>query len=58
MMSKIRNFVKRIRKNDGVTAIEYGLIAAAIALAIVVVVGDVGEALFSTFTSVKTGLVP
>ena len=56
MMSKIRNFVKRIRKNDGVTAIEYGLIAAAIALAIIGTVSAVGTSLNGTFTTVQTEL--
>ena len=56
MMSKIRNFMKRIRKSDGVTAIEYGLIAAAIALAIITTVGAVGGQLDTTFGKVQSEL--
>jgi pilus assembly protein Flp/PilA len=43
----------RFLKNDrGVTAIEYGLIASGIALAIAVIVPSVGAALEGIFTSV------
>ncbi len=56
MMTKIRNFLKRSRKNDGVTAIEYGLIAAAIALAIIVTVASVGDTLDGTFGRVQSEL--
>ena len=45
------------RKNDeGVTAIEYGLIAALIALAIIAAVALVGTSLNDTFNSVQTHL--
>jgi pilus assembly protein Flp/PilA len=40
----------------GVTAIEYGLIAALIAVAIIVAVTAVGTDLTSTFNSVATAL--
>jgi pilus assembly protein Flp/PilA len=40
----------------GVTAIEYGLIAALIAVAAVVVMGTVGTNLTSTFNSVAGNL--
>ena len=36
----------------GATAIEYGLIAAGIAVAIVTVVGTVGTSLTATFTTI------
>ena len=52
-MSKITHF---IRDDAGATAIEYGLIAAGIAVAIVVVVGTLGTSLNTTFTSVQTAL--
>jgi pilus assembly protein Flp/PilA len=52
-MSKITRF---IRDDSGATAIEYGLIAAGISVAIIVVVGSVGTALNTTFTSVQTAL--
>jgi pilus assembly protein Flp/PilA len=41
-----------MRSKDGATAIEYGLIAALIAVAAVVVMGQVGTNLSSTFTTV------
>jgi pilus assembly protein Flp/PilA len=49
--------LKRFLKNeDGATAIEYGLIAALIGVAIIAAVGLVGSALNNTFTSVSTAL--
>jgi pilus assembly protein Flp/PilA len=45
-----------LRNEQGATAIEYGLIAAGIAVAIIVVVGSVGSSLNTTFTSVDTAL--
>jgi pilus assembly protein Flp/PilA len=45
------NFItKFIREEDGVTAIEYGLIAALVAVAIVVGAGALGVALNGLFT--------
>jgi pilus assembly protein Flp/PilA len=41
---------------SGATAIEYGLIAAGIAVAIIAVVQGVGTNLNTTFTSVQTAL--
>ena len=41
---------------SGATAIEYGLIAAGIAVAIITVVKGLGSKLNTTFTSVKTAL--
>jgi pilus assembly protein Flp/PilA len=49
--------VKRFLKNDsGATAIEYGLIAAGISIAIVTVVTTVGSNLSGTFSSVGTAV--
>ena len=49
--------VKRFLKDEsGATAIEYGLIAAGIAVAIIAVVRGVGTQLNATFTSVKDAL--
>jgi len=45
-----------IADDSGATAIEYGLIAFAIALAIVVAVAAVGTNLNTTFTSVGTAI--
>jgi pilus assembly protein Flp/PilA len=53
------NFVKRFVKDEsGATAIEYGLIAAGISVAIITVVQGIGTNLNTTFTSVKTALTP
>ena len=52
-MSKIFAF---LRDEGGTTAIEYGLIAAGISIAIIVAVGAVGTAVNGTFTSVSTAL--
>jgi len=41
---------------SGATAIEYGLIAAGIALAIIAVVNGLGSKLNTKFTSVNTSL--
>ena len=40
----------------GATAIEYGLIAAGISVAIIAVVQGLGSSLNTTFTSIATGL--
>jgi pilus assembly protein Flp/PilA len=41
---------------SGATAIEYGLIAAGIAIAIITAVNGVGTSLSSTFTAISTSL--
>jgi pilus assembly protein Flp/PilA len=53
MKNLFANFVKC---ESGATAIEYGLIAALIGVAIITVVSEVGSQINTTFTSVKTGL--
>lgn len=45
-----------LNDTSGVTAIEYGLIAALIAVAAVVVMGTVGTNLSSTFNTVANNL--
>ncbi len=51
------NLVKRFVKDEsGATAIEYGLIAAGISVAIIAVVQGLGSKLNTTFTSVPTAL--
>jgi pilus assembly protein Flp/PilA len=54
MISKL--FAHFMRDEGGATAIEYGLIAAGIAVAIIAVVQSVGSGLNTTFTSVSTAL--
>lgn len=57
MLTKLNNLFRRVRKDrKGVTAIEYGLIAALIAVAIVAAVKLVGTGLNTTFTNVSTEL--
>jgi pilus assembly protein Flp/PilA len=53
------NLVKRFAKDEsGATAIEYGLIAAGISVAIIAVVQGVGSNLKTTLGSVQTALAP
>ena len=48
--------VRFLRNEEGATAIEYGLIAAGISVAIITVVASLGSGLNATFTSVATAL--
>ena len=53
-MTKFIEFGKRLAKNDdGATAIEYGLLAALIAVAIITIVGTLGQTLRTTFTDIE-----
>ncbi len=45
-----------LTEEAGATAIEYGLIAAGISIAIIAVVNGLGTQLNSTFTSISTQL--
>ena len=45
-----------LRNKDGATAIEYGLIAAGISVAIIVAVQGLGTKLTNVFTNVTTAL--
>jgi pilus assembly protein Flp/PilA len=47
---------KFLENESGATAIEYGLIAAGISVAIIATVQGLGTKLTSTFTSVKDAL--
>jgi pilus assembly protein Flp/PilA len=47
-----------LKDEAGATAIEYGLIAAGIAVAIIAVVQGLGTNLNSTFGSVQTAMAP
>jgi len=49
-------FTRFLRNESGATAIEYGLIAAGISVAIIAVVQGVGSQLVTTFTKVTTEL--
>jgi pilus assembly protein Flp/PilA len=48
--------VRFLKDQSGATAIEYGLIAAGIAVAIITVLQGLGTKLKATFTSVSNGL--
>jgi pilus assembly protein Flp/PilA len=51
--------IKNLRKDkQGATAIEYGLIAAVIAVAAIVAMSAVGTSLSSMFTTVSENLDP
>jgi pilus assembly protein Flp/PilA len=52
----LRLFQALLRDESGATAIEYGLIAAGIAVAIIVAVQGLGSNLNTTFNSVNTAL--
>ena len=52
-------FFRKILKNKkGATAIEYGLIAALIAVAAVTAMGGLGNTLKGTFNNVSTKMAP
>lgn len=54
---RVINVLQRvIGQNSGATAIEYGLLAALIAVAAVAVMGTVGTNLSSTFNTVANNL--
>ena len=56
-MSKVLTLTKRLFKDEeGATAIEYGLLAALIAVAIITIVGTLGGTLEDTFTEINDEL--
>jgi pilus assembly protein Flp/PilA len=55
----MKKFTQRfLRDNKGVTAIEYGLIAGLIALAIVGAVTGLSSELSTVFGNIKTAITP
>ena len=50
------SFLKFLSDQSGATAIEYGLIAAGISLAIIAIVNGLGTNLNDKFTSINTSL--
>jgi pilus assembly protein Flp/PilA len=52
----MKKLLKFLKDEEGVTAIEYGLIASLIAVAIIVSVGLVGDGLVATFDDVAANL--
>jgi pilus assembly protein Flp/PilA len=54
MEATMTNLVKRFVKDEsGATAVEYGLVAAGISVAIIAVVQGLGSKLNTTFSSVQ-----
>ena len=51
-----RIFLKFLSDQSGATAIEYGLIAAGIALAIIAAVNGLGSTLNNNFSSINSSL--
>jgi len=51
-----RNFLKFLSDDSGATAIEYGLIAAGISLAIIAIVNGLGSNINGMFTSINSSL--
>jgi pilus assembly protein Flp/PilA len=51
-----RMFLKFLKDESAATAIEYGLIAAGIALAIIAAVNGLGTTLNNKFTSINSSL--
>jgi pilus assembly protein Flp/PilA len=51
-----RHLIRFYRDESAATAIEYGLIAAGISVAIITVVAGLGSKLNTTFTKVQTAL--
>ena len=57
MLSLVKNYYESLRKKEeGVTMIEYGLLAALIAVALIATIILVRNALQGTFNDVATGL--
>jgi pilus assembly protein Flp/PilA len=55
--SKTMSFIRKmIKDKKGATAIEYGLIAALIAVAAITAMQGLGTSLTSTFTNVSTAM--
>jgi pilus assembly protein Flp/PilA len=49
-------FQRFVRDQSGATAIEYGLIAAGISVAIIAVVNSLGDKLTNTFSNVTSAM--
>ena len=55
-MRAIQAFKSLWADRSGVTAVEYGLIAAGVAVALIAVVGPLGTAIAGKFTALTAGL--
>ena len=52
----MRTMSRFLRDDSGATAIEYGLIAAGISVAIITIVNTLGDTLFNIFTNIDADL--
>lgn len=52
----LKTLARFFKDESGATAIEYGLIAAGISVAIVAIVPSIGESLSKTFTTINGAL--
>lgn len=52
----MRNFIQLLKDSKGATAIEYGLIAALIAVAAITAMSTLGSKISSTFNNVSSNL--
>ena len=53
----MRNFIRLLKDSKGATAIEYGLIAALIAIAAIAAMSTLGGKVSSTFNNVSSNLI-
>ncbi len=53
---KVKKLIKFLKDEEGVTALEYGLIAALIAVAIIAAVGMLGGKVSTTFDTVSAAM--
>lgn len=52
----MNKFISLMKDESGATAIEYGLIAALISIAAIVLMGQIGDDLQNTFSEISSGL--
>lgn len=52
----MQNFARFLKDESGATAIEYGLIASLIAVAIIVAVGNLGDQTSAKFNEIAEGI--
>ena len=56
-MKKIRKLISKLRRDEkGVTALEYGLLAALIAGVIILSVQSLGSTIDTTFTNIESAM--
>ncbi len=56
-MKTVRKFMRKLRRDEkGVTALEYGLLAALIAAVIIVSVQSLGQTIDTTFSNIDTSM--